>query len=569
MLIGASSETCKAYVEIPYALGRIISESTNIVVMQVERVDREKNLIIYRKVRDLKGTCATEQIKHNIGKGGFAPREWQNVMNWAEIGQTALFFYAGGAGETCIENYWYQMANAGEWWTLNHAEPYLLRSFAGKPDKLATAVAAILAGQEVPVPCMVDGDKNALQLRNARLQRLKASLKLMEYDPKRDFAGWGVEELRAIEGMPGFMQYGPLARIDGGARGVAAADFEGNGKPGLCLFGGGRVVLMKNALTSFNDVPLGIDGGASAAAWGDFNGDGRPDLLVATPAGPRLFVNQKGESFKDETSRLPKADFCNLKAAAWIDNGDGKLDVLLADGFRGLRLYRNLGGPPLPGTKAFSYGSGPWFEDVSDKVGLGERGVAAGMKGDHLAVADVNGDGRMDFLYSAGTGVLAVNTPQGFVAAKDCGINYTAGGVTPVFGDFLGDKRAGLFVPQNGQCKLYRNDGQGRFADITAQSGALAAPMGRATCAAWTDFFNTGKLDLVVGCLKGPNRLFRNGGNGVFTDATDQVGLSRRIFNTRGLAVLDLNKDGVADVVMVNEGQDSAVLLGDPARGGK
>ena len=62
----------------------------------------------------------------------------------------------------------------------------------------------MLKGQEVVVPCMVDGDKNAIQLRTARLQRMKASLKIQDYDPKRDFAGWGVEEFRAIAGMTAF-----------------------------------------------------------------------------------------------------------------------------------------------------------------------------------------------------------------------------------------------------------------------------------------------------------------------------------------------------------------------------
>ena len=70
--------------------------------MRVEKVDREKNLIIYRKVSDLKGKHAGDIIKHNIGRGGFHPREWQNVMAWAEVGQTALFFHNGGAGEVCI-----------------------------------------------------------------------------------------------------------------------------------------------------------------------------------------------------------------------------------------------------------------------------------------------------------------------------------------------------------------------------------------------------------------------------------------------------------------------------------
>ena len=146
----------RAYIEAPFSLGKLISDSTNIVVLRVEKVDREKNLIIYSKVTDLKGKHPGDTIKHNIGRGGFHPREWQNIMAWAEAGQTAVFFHNGGAGELCLKDYWYQ-CYAGDWWAMSHAEPYLLRSFSGKPEKLIPAVNAILAGQEEIVPCLVDG----------------------------------------------------------------------------------------------------------------------------------------------------------------------------------------------------------------------------------------------------------------------------------------------------------------------------------------------------------------------------------------------------------------------------
>ena len=67
----------RAYVEAPHSMGMICNLSTNIVVVQVEKVDKEKNLIIYRKVKDLKGVHPTDVIKHNIGRGGYNPREWQ------------------------------------------------------------------------------------------------------------------------------------------------------------------------------------------------------------------------------------------------------------------------------------------------------------------------------------------------------------------------------------------------------------------------------------------------------------------------------------------------------------
>src|SRR5262249_6157591 len=91
-----------------------------------------------------------------------------------------------------------------------------------------------------------------------------------------------------------------------------------------------------------------------------------------------------------------------------------------------------------------------WFEDVSSQVGLGPDGIGGNVKGDTLTVCDVDGDGRPDFLYGAGSGMLVLNTPKGFVLAKDSGISYKPGKVGPVFGDFKGDGHPHLFVPQPG-----------------------------------------------------------------------------------------------------------------------
>ena len=546
----------RAYVEVPFSLGKVIADSTNIIVLRVDKVDREKNLIIYTKVSDLKGKQPGDVMKHNIGQAGFHPREWQNVMAWAEVGQTAVMFHNGGSSEICIKDYWYQCGAGGEWWNMIHAEPYLLRSYCGKPEKLIAAVTAILAGQEVTVPAMVDGDKTAIQLRTARVQRIKASLAIQDYNATRDFAGWGVEDLRPLAGMPGFQQYAALNRTSPGAAGVAPADFDGDGKMDLCLFGSAKVVLLQNAGGSLNEVALPVTDGARAASWADYNGDGKPDLLLATPSGARLFTNTGAGTFKDETASLPRTAYTNLTAAAWLDqNGDGKPDILLADGFNGLRLLLNV-----------SAAAAPKFDDVSDKVGLGRDGIAGRLKGDRLALADVDGDGRTDFLYSAGNGVLVLNKKEGFAEAKDSGLAFRAGQITPVFGDFDGDKAPDLFVPQSGGSKLFRNDGKGHFTDITAKSGALAAFTGDAACAVWADFNNRGQLDLLVGCLRGPNRYFRHTGNGTFADATEEIGFLQRIFNTRALAAIDLNKDGVLDLILNNEGQESAVLIGAPQR---
>ncbi len=370
-----TSRPALGYVEAPHSLGQVISLSTNVILCRVESVDRQKNLIVYRKVRDLKGTDNRDLIRHNIGKGGFNPREWQYPMEWAEVGKPAVFFHNGGAGETCIGTYWYQIYPGGEWWNLSHGEPFLLRSFAGKIDKLAAAVTDIVAGKEVIVPCMVDGNKDDLHLRRARVQRLRCSLKLGDYNPKRDFVGWGGEDFRRLQGMPGFTHISGLARVDPEAQAISSLDIDGDGKPDVCLAGAGKVVLLQNGGEAMTEINLPLAGGCRAAVWADYNGDGKPDLLLATADGPRLYTNLGDGVFRDDSHLLPHEPGYNLTAAAWIDqDGDGRPDILLGNGYHGLRLLRN--GGPIDNVKAplllgewhycgpFPYNNGQGFNQV-------------------------------------------------------------------------------------------------------------------------------------------------------------------------------------------------------------
>src|SRR5438132_12238680 len=229
----------RAYVEAPMSLGSVLVQSTNVVLMRVEMVDKEKNLIIYRKVQDLKGKHNTEVIKHNIGRGGLRPNEWKQQMDWAEPGKTAVFFHNGGASETCIGTWWYQAYAGGDWWNHSHGEPFLLRSYCGPPEKLVGIIGAMMAGQEVIIPCMVDGNKEDLHNRRAKIQRLKASLNLQDYNPKRDFVGWGGEDFRRLQGMPGFTHISSVGRVDPEAQAISVVDFDGDGKPDLCVVGAG------------------------------------------------------------------------------------------------------------------------------------------------------------------------------------------------------------------------------------------------------------------------------------------------------------------------------------------
>lgn len=564
------AQISRAYVEAPMSLGAIVTQSTNIVLMRVESVDKEKNVIIYRKIRDIKGKHPQDVIKHNIGRGGLRANEWKPQMDWAEAGKTAVFFHNGGASETCIGTWWYQAYGGGEFWNHSHGEPFLLRSFAGNPDKLAGIVDQMLAGQEVLVPCMVDGNLEDLHNRRAKIQRVKASLKIQDYNPKRDFVGWGGEDFRRLQGMKGFTHISPVGRVDPEAQAISAVDFDGDGKLDLCLVGGNKVLLLQNNGDSMSETLLAGISGARSAIWADYNGDGLPDLLLATPTGLRLFTNL-GKTMRDDSNLLPPMPPGAVTAAAWIDyDGDGRPDLLVAHGYHGLRIYRNLAvkqpaDPKEPRVAA--------FKDVSERAGLGEKGIGAGLKGDSLTVCDVNGDGRPDFLYGAGTGILVLTkkNPTGeivFVEAKDTGIAFTPGKINPVFGDFDNDGHPDLLVPQKTGLKLFKNDGQGKFTDVT-EKGGLAKAKFWATSAAFGDIAHNGHLDLVVGCLKGCNRYFRNKGDGTFEDATEEIGLNQRIFNTQAVSLVDLKNRGVLDMIFNNEGQDSVVLLANPEVSGK
>src|SRR4051794_31527725 len=85
-----------AYVDITPSLGSVIKDADSISVLRVEKVSREKQIVVYKKVADLKGELPDETLRHRIADG-FHPREPRIVMEWAEPGQIAVCFTTGNA----------------------------------------------------------------------------------------------------------------------------------------------------------------------------------------------------------------------------------------------------------------------------------------------------------------------------------------------------------------------------------------------------------------------------------------------------------------------------------------
>jgi HEAT repeat protein len=132
----------------------VVNQSTRVVLLQVDRVSREKRIIIYRKVADLKGKDSDDVVKHKL-TDGYHPREWRTVLDWAEPGGLAVCFYTGSGSLTCVGRYWYLCSTKESGWgTMIAGRPEMAYAYSGSAARLRQHVTAILAGREVVVTAL-------------------------------------------------------------------------------------------------------------------------------------------------------------------------------------------------------------------------------------------------------------------------------------------------------------------------------------------------------------------------------------------------------------------------------
>jgi hypothetical protein len=96
--------------------------------------------------------------------------------------------------------------------------------------------------------------------------------------------------------------------------------------------------------------------------------------------------------------------------------------------------------------------------------------------------------------------------------------------------------------------ELYRNDGNGKFTEVGVNAGL--SDIGWGMGVAIGDYNNDGFEDVYVTCL-GPDHLFKNNGNGTFTDVTEKAGVSDKRWST-GASFLDYDRDGDLDLFVAN-----------------
>ncbi len=211
-----------------------------------------------------------------------------------------------------------------------------------------------------------------------------------------------------------------------------------------------------------------------------------------------------------------------------------------------------------------------------------------------VAVIDFDGDGWEDIYFVNGAELPAMkkSSPQFWNRlfrnnrrgafedlTEKAGVAGAGFSMGVAVADYDNDGDADIFVAGVHHNILYRNDG-GRFSDVTAKAG-LTNTKFWSVAAAWFDYDNDGDLDLFVanyckwhldadpycGAMKEgwrtycfpdkyeglPNQLFRNNGDGTFTDVSASSGIGKHIGKGMGVAVADYDDDGLMDVFVAND----------------
>ena len=353
---------------------------------------------------------------------------------------------------------------------------------------------------------------------------------------------------------------------------------------------------------------VGDAGWGHGCAVGDIDNDGHRDLYVTNYGENVLYHNQADGSFSNITPTAGVGGNRYSSSAAFLDyDNDGDLDLYVAhyvafdiddmpDEATRKKLCVFLGGPVycgpggMPGTPDILYRNegNNTFADVTLDSGIDQTGDYYGLG---VIPEDYDNDGDLDLFVANDTTpnlLFRNNGDGGFTdAALLAGVAYNADGDEEAgmgvdFGDVDNDGDADLIVTNffAETNTLYRNDGNGGFTDYTVLAG-LASPtlhfVGFGT--RFFDYDNDGDLDLFIanghvyphvslvpagGTYPQSNQLFRNRGDGKYLDVSAQSGPGLRIEKaSRGACVGDYDNDGDGDLLVANMNDLPTLLRND------
>lgn len=284
---------------------------------------------------------------------------------------------------------------------------------------------------------------------------------------------------------------------------------------------------------------------------------------------------------------------------AFIDyDNDGWLDIFLLSG----QLLENT--PQEATNRLYHNNRDGTFTDITDKAGLRRTGWASA-----VTVGDFNNDGLDDlFITYWGQNVLYRNNGDGTFTdiTEKAGLRHDGKrwGSGCCFVDYDRDGHLDLFVanylefdpnkvPKPGEsafCNwkgipvncgprglppgfvtLYRNNGDGTFTDVSERSGLAKAKGSYCMTTVAADFDNDGWPDIYVACDSTPSFLFKNNHDGTFSDVGLESGVALNEDGMEqagmGLGIGDLNLDGNLDILKTHFADDTAVLYRNDGKG--
>jgi hypothetical protein len=225
-------------------------------------------------------------------------------------------------------------------------------------------------------------------------------------------------------------------------------------------------------------------GKGTGAVFFDFDGDGKPDLFVANDhVSNRLYRNLGDGTFQDVTDETGAGSRGNRpRAGMGIAIGDpfgtGRPDLYVTN-FSGETntYYRNV--------------EGKFFDDATEETGTGKASWPYVQWGTHFA--DLDNDGKPDLYAVSGQLVPAILIP---------------------LAELFGKRKITVFDQGDRSYRqpvtLWRNEGNGRFADVAAGSGDLGRLRVCARGSAVGDLDGDGRLDLAIAAISGGSRILRN-----------------------------------------------------------